>query len=173
MNKAMLSLPLGKILIVAVEEPKPMMEALLVRCKVQLAEYQVQARNVHVLLLRDANQFLPAIYQGFREDTFDGIICIGCVLPIKHGHLRPSSKVSLDPSLALRYDAIIHEVMEASLDMNIPVIWGVLPATNETDAVELFGLGKEEGYFAEEVAARVIKMAILNNVLLCHPRQVE
>lgn len=74
MNKAVLSLPLGRILIVAMEEPKPMIEALLLRCKDQLAKYQVQARNVHVLLLQDSDQFLLAIQQGYQANTFDGVI---------------------------------------------------------------------------------------------------
>ncbi|CCI10426.1 hypothetical protein ABG067_005713 [Albugo candida] len=170
MNKAVLSLPLGRILIVAMEEPKPMIEALLLRCKDQLAKYQVQARNVHVLLLQDSDQFLLAIQQGYQANTFDGVICIGCVFPTKHRQVRPNVE---DPSLPFRYDAVTHEVMEASLDMDVPIIWGVLPANDETDALEVFGLGKEEGFFAEEVATRVVKMALLNKILFCHPQKFE
>ena len=108
--------------------------------------------KVDVLSVPGAYELPFACKRVIQEDsTVDAVVAIGCLIKGNTMHFEYIC------------DAVSHGLMKVGLDTNIPVIFGVLTCTTESQALQRAGLEPGHHNHGPEWGAAAIKMATLSN----------
>jgi 6,7-dimethyl-8-ribityllumazine synthase len=137
--------------IAVAEWNKAITSALLDGCMKILIEYGFSQKNI-ILKWVPGSFELPLVAQWLAElKNVDAVICLGCVIKGETPHNHYISQ-----SVALG-------ISNLSLELSIPVIFGVLTTNNEQQAIDRAG-GKM-GNKGADAAIAAIKMLVLRSEL--------
>ncbi len=111
----------------------------------KLVAHGVSEADVEVIQVPGSYELIAGADIAFRQEGFDAVICLGCVI---QGETRHFDFIC---------SAVADGIANVGLKYNKPVIFGVLTTDNEQQALERAG-GKH-GNKGEEAAVTAIQMA--------------
>ena len=114
----------------------------------QLAQEELRdlrGEDIHVVSTPGSYELATTAKAMLTGDAYDALICFGCVMK---GETRHDVVVS---------DAAAQGIQRVALDMDVPIIFGVMCAENQQQAEERIPRGKECAQAAVEMA-RTIQM---------------
>jgi len=128
-----------RIAIVHARWNKPVIDALVAGAIRKLKECNVKERNIVVQSVPGSFELPLAcskVIVGSRLHTFDAVIAIGVLIKGSTMHFEYIS------------DSVSHALMKVQLDTGVPVIFGVLTALTDEQALERagFGTGTTKGH---------------------------
>jgi 6,7-dimethyl-8-ribityllumazine synthase len=100
----------------------------------------VEPRDIRIVLVPGAYELPGAAQAMLRGGSYDALICFGCVMK---GETRHDVVVS---------DAAAHGMMRVALDSQVPIIFGVMCAENQSQAEARIERGSECARSAVEMA---------------------
>lgn len=110
-----------------------------------LEKHGAQEENIKIIEVPGSFELITGADILLRDDSFDAIICLGCVI---QGETRHFDFIC---------DAVAYGISNVALKYNKPVIFGVLTTDNQQQALDRAG-GKH-GNKGEEAAITAIQMA--------------
>ncbi|MFL5628105.1 MAG: 6,7-dimethyl-8-ribityllumazine synthase [Ktedonobacteraceae bacterium] len=112
----------------------------------QLAQEELRGlgvEDIHVVSTPGSYELATTAKAMLTGASYDALICLGCVMK---GETRHDVLVS---------DAAAYGIQRVALDMGIPIMFGVMCAENQQQAVERIPRGKECAEAAVEMARTV------------------
>lgn len=116
---------------------------LLLLAREELLRLGVAATNIHTTTVPGAYELATAAQAMLRADSYDALICFGCVMK---GETRHDVVVG---------DAAAQGIQRVALDAHTPIIFGVMCAENESQALARLSRGTECARSAIEMARTV------------------
>jgi 6,7-dimethyl-8-ribityllumazine synthase len=114
-----------------------------------LEKHRAQEENIKIIEVPGSFELITGADILLRDDSFDAIICLGCVI---QGETRHFDFIC---------DAVANGISNVALKYNKPVIFGVLTTDNQQQALDRAG-GKH-GNKGEEAAITAIQMAHISS----------
>jgi 6,7-dimethyl-8-ribityllumazine synthase len=111
--------------------------------KEELLHLGVAADDIHAITVPGAYELATAAQAMLLKKHFDALICFGCVMK---GETRHDVIVG---------DAAAQGIQRVALDAHVPIIFGVMCAENESQAIARLSRGRECARAAVEMARTV------------------
>ena len=140
-----------RIAIVVSEWNTTITSSLLEACKSTLLENGIPLQNIIVEWVPGSYELPLAAKWMLDNDTFDSVICLGCIIKGETPHNHFIS------------EAVTLNIAALSIEYSLPVIFGVLTTDNEKQALDRAGGSK--GNKGEEAALAALKMLALSDKL--------
>lgn len=148
------SLPSGKGLsfgVVVAEWHEDVTSLMLDACKSTLQQQEVAEVDIHIVRVPGSYELPLGARLLNNVKKLDAIICLGCLVK---GETRHNEYIA---------NAVSSGIMQLSLMISVPVIFGVLTTQNKEQALERAG-GKH-GNKGKEAAASALKMVAMKKTL--------
>ncbi|AIM35520.1 6,7-dimethyl-8-ribityllumazine synthase [Sphingobacterium sp. SG20118] len=110
-----------------------------------LEKHGAQEENITIIEVPGSYELITGADILLRDDSFDAIICLGCVI---QGETRHFDFIC---------DAVANGISNVAIKYNKPVIFGVLTTDNQQQALDR--AGGQHGNKGEEAAITAIQMA--------------
>jgi 6,7-dimethyl-8-ribityllumazine synthase len=138
-----------RIAVVVSEWNTKITSSLLSACKTTLLGNGIADKNIIVEWVPGSFELPLAAKWMLDNDTFDSVICLGCVIKGETTHNHYIS------------EAVSLNIAALSMEYSLPVIFGVLTTENEAQALDRSGGSK--GNKGEEAAMAALKMLSLSD----------
>jgi 6,7-dimethyl-8-ribityllumazine synthase len=116
----------------------------------ELLLLNVAREKIHVVFVPGAYELATAAQAMLRGSRYDALICFGCVM---QGETRHDVVVS---------DAAAQGIQRVALDTHVPIIFGVMCAQNQAQAVARIPRGRECARSALELAHTIKALSTTN-----------
>ena len=123
--------------------------SLLEACKATLIDNGIPLKNIVVEWVPGSFELPLAAKWMLDNDTFDSVICLGCIIKGETTHNHYIS------------EAVSLNIAALSMEYSLPVIFGVLTTDNEKQATDRAGGSK--GNKGEDAAMAALKMLALSD----------